>query len=254
MKKKMNIIMKQLIKTVRTGRKRYKPNKNKVHLKQYSHVVKTPIIQFEQPTYTNQNLKFNIYDLIFSNTVFQQIVENYSQFRLKKITFFAIPCLVDGHDPSPIWIYLDADGNNTQFNYANMPETQGSKLLPNKRFSMTSFSSTGRQNDFHYWYDSNQYPDANTLAIRLHCANGPKPDPDWQFQLGFVMEFRGFKAKDTNTRLVQGEQVVKLTSESQIEKEKGSNFQIENKNQIDKDNKEEDDSDECWNHIDSDVE
>jgi hypothetical protein len=212
-----------------TGRK-FKRKTNKKHLKEYSFTVKTPIINFEQPDYTQQNLRFLIYDLIYSNVVFQQLIKQYNQFKLDKVSFFAIPCLVDGHDPAPIWIYLDQDGNNTEFNYANMPELQGSKLLPNKRFSITSYSSSGRQNDFHYWYDS-QSAESTTLAIRLHCVTEPKPDPDWRFQVGFVMKFRGFKAEDTNnTKLVEDEIVtltknIKLITESHIENKEQANIE-----------------------------
>jgi hypothetical protein len=236
---KIKKIKKQLFKAIRTRRKRYNTNKHQV----YAYTVRTPIINYEQPDYTQQNLRFSIYDLLYSNVVFQQLIKQYNQFKLDKVTFFSIPCLVDGHDPSPIWIYLDQDGNNTQFNYANMPELQGSKLLPNKRFSMTSYSSTGRQNDFHYWYDS-QSAESNTLAIRLHCANDPTPDPAWRFQLGFVLKFRGFKAQDDNNKMTKDEVVkltknTKLVSESHIEKEgEGPEKEID----------EEDD----WNHNDSD--
>lgn len=161
----------------------------------------------------------------------------------RKVTFFAIPRQIGGTDPSPCWIYLDMN-NALQFNYANMTELQGSKRLPVKHLSMTTYSSTGRQNDFKYWYDISEQP--STICIRLVSEANPSQQKFWQFQIGFVILFRGFTVQIQEQKF--NNNIVKLTrSESQIENgEVSTQVQIEPENQIDED--------EIWNHNDSDWE
>lgn len=113
----------------------------------------------------------------------------YTQYKLDRVTFVAIPRQIGGTDPSPAWIYLDVGGMYDQFNYSAIQELQGSRRLPVKNKSFTRYSNTGRQDDFHYWYDITARGD---VYIKLHCESIPTDQKFWQFQLEYTVHFRGF--------------------------------------------------------------
>jgi hypothetical protein len=140
--------------------------------------------------------------------------KEYSQFKLQKVTFFSIPRSIGGTDPSPCWIYLDTNGDSQVFNYSHMPELQGSKRLPVKHLGITSYSSTGRQNDFKYWYDMTTTDlESKDLSIRLTSEAEPNSSKFWQFQIGYVVYFRGLIVPYPNNKVSQ-DQKIKIISES----------------------------------------
>lgn len=210
--KNKNMILKQLIKTIRTRSKRY--NNNKVP-RTYKYLIKSPLINYTTPDYTEQNLKFTL-NLILQNTqVFNQLSQQYLQYRLKKVIFYAIPRVVNAIDPSPVWIYLDTNAENTSFNYVAIPQLQGSRSLPIKHVSLTTFRSTGRQVDFNYWHDIDDID--YDLAIRLRSEQEPNDRRYWQFQIGYQLEFRRMVMpiiNNNNKNNVQKEQEVKIESDS----------------------------------------
>jgi hypothetical protein len=222
----------------RRNKRKFKRNK---HHKIYSYKIRTAIVSYVTPDYTEQNLKFDIYQLLRNTDVFQTIQHQYLQYRLQKVTFAAIPRVVEGTDPSPIWIYLDTNADNN-FNYSAMPELQGSKSLPVKHFSLTSYSSTGRQNDFHYWYDVQI--SAGDLAIRLHSEATPSAKTFWQFQIEFNVDFRGFIVQTSNTKTLVKEITTIKRSELQPLGE------VDHQEGEEEDQKEEQSLD--WNDISSD--
>lgn len=147
-------------------------------------------INYNTPTYTERNLRFNIYELLQQTSVWAKISPLYGQFRLMKIVFNATPRLVSGTDPSPVWIYLDTQDNSLTFNYETLPNLQGARKLPVKHFSLTTFSSSGRQNDFKYWYDMIDSPYQNSMSIRLRSLTLPDEHIHWSFQILFYVQFR----------------------------------------------------------------
>jgi hypothetical protein len=240
--------------TNKLKRKKFK-NKNKRNNRrnnvrrhqEYTYKIRTPIISYVSPDYTQRNLKFDIFDLLQSNPVFDKVLHMYNQYKLTKVIFAATPRIQQAHDPAPIWIYLDTEGYDTEFNYTGLPELQGSRSLPVKHFSLTSYSTSGRQKDFNYWEDFTEMKDG--LAIRLHCAEAPTADATWQFQIQFNITVRGMKLPSTNNKKLIGEEnkdeKVKITNrlESPLGNEQG--LQKEDK-------KEEENEDEIWEHQDSD--
>jgi hypothetical protein len=172
-------------------KRRYNKGKNRKSFKTYNYRIRTALVNYITPTYTEQNLNFQIYYLLRSTEVFQHLAKGYQQFKLDRVTFIGIPRVVNGTDPSPLWIYLDTSGEDT-FNYSVMPELQGSKSIPVKHKSYTKFSNTGRQNDFHYWYDVNGSNTINgDVSIRVHSESIPNSSRFWQFQIEFSVKFRG---------------------------------------------------------------
>jgi predicted RNA-binding protein Jag len=167
----------------------------------YNFTIRTAIVNYITPEYTEKNLSFDIYELLESTQVFLKLREIYLQFKLKKVMFAATPRVVGGTDPSPAWIYLDTAANNI-IHYSSLQELQGSRALPVKRFSVTSYTKSGRQNDFNYWYDTQQLPNID-LAIRLHCETPPDEHRHWQFQIGFQVDFRGLVIQTINTKVRQ---------------------------------------------------
>jgi len=223
-------------KNLRTKNKSFIYKRHKI----YEYVIKSPIVNYVTPEYELTNLKFDVYAILTSTQVFTALAKNYLQYNLKRVTFMAIPRSVDGTDPAPIWIYLDINGQTSNFNYADMPELQGSKLLPVKRYSMTSYRSTGRQNDFHYWYDMSEYN--STLAIRLHSAALPNEKKFWQFQIGFVVQFRGFTVEVSNNK-----KILEINKQTDIKF-----ISSESKKFLDEPDLTEEEEKELWEHEDSD--
>jgi len=222
-------------------------NTTKRH-KIYRFVIRTAIVNYVTPDYTERNLKFDIYDLLRSTQVFQVLSGNYLQYKLDKVMFAATPRQVDGTDPAPVWIYLDSSSNN-MINYGALQELQGSKPLPVKHFSITSYSTTGRQNDFHYWYDAQT--EASDLAIRLHSEATPTTTKYWQFQLGFKVAFRGFTIPPTNGLKVKEIKEIKQTESPQSDMQ--GNIQ-ENDKLKGQGEEEEEEEELDWNTVDSDME
>jgi len=172
-----------------------KRRRNQKTFKIYQYKIKTAIVSYVTPTYTEKNLKFVLYDLLTSTQSFQQLSPQYQQYKLERCTFIGMPRVVQGTDPAPVWIYLDTFQND-QFNYSAMEELQGARRLPVKRTSRTTFSNSGRQNDFHYWYDIwTGGADIGDMALRLHSEATPTLDKFWQFQIEFDVKFRGFTVK-----------------------------------------------------------
>jgi hypothetical protein len=166
-----------------------------------------------------------VYEILSETQVFQALRNYYLQFRLKKVMFAATPRVVDGTDPAPVWIYLDTAANN-MIHYASLQELQGSRPLPVKHFSITSFSSSGRQDDFNYWYDTQQYPQMN-VSIRLHSEATPTLVKFWQFQLGYQIEFRGLVIQTINNKIS-----VKQISETPPKQESGSTQEEDKKQEF----------------------
>jgi hypothetical protein len=174
--------------------------------------------------------------------------KEYSQFKLQKVTFFSIPRSIGGTDPSPCWIYLDTNGDAQAFNYAHMPELQGSKRLPVKHLGITSYSSTGRQNDFKYWYDIKTIDwESLDLTIRLTSEAEPNTSKFWQFQIGYIVYFRGLIVPIPQTKVSQ-DQKIKIITESP--KEKGE-VKAEGLEALGASPEQQDDEDD-WEHQDSD--
>lgn len=243
----------QFKRSTRTRGKRY----TSTH-KIYKYTMRTPIISYVSPTYTQQNLKIEVFDLLQGNPVFDKLFKMYNQYKLRKIVFAATPRIQQARDPAPVWIYLDTEGHDTEFNYTALPELQGSRSLPVKHFSLTTYRTSGRQKDFNYWEDFSEMKDG--LAIRLHCAELPTGDPQWQFQLQFYISVRGMKLQSSNTK----EQEEKITAkkleslpkvEQELPKEKEEKT---DKKKIKKEKKVKkkvgEDDDKVWDEQDSDWE
>jgi hypothetical protein len=218
-------------------KRKSKNNDNKKRQKIYTYNIRTAIVNYVTPDYTEKNLKFPIYDMLRDTQVFKVLEKQYLQYKLDKVTFAATPRQVNGTDPAPVWIYLDTNGIN-QIQYAALQELQGSRPLPVKHFSLTSFSSSGRQNDFHYWYDVQI--EGSDVAIRLHSEAIPNTTKFWQFQIGFKVKFRGFAVTQEQNRNLKVQEV-KIKSESSREEKQGLIQENEN-------------SDEDWNQVDSEME
>jgi hypothetical protein len=246
--KNKNKNKKQLYRSTRTRRKRYNTKRFKV----YQFKIRTALIKYVTPEYTEKNLKFIINRLIRDTEVFQQLTKQFQQFKLDKVTFLAIPRQIGGTDPAPVWIYLDTNDNvDAQFNYASLQELQGSRRLPVKHLSLTSYSSTGRQNDFHYWYDMTEATFVNGLAIRLHSEATPSDQKFWEFQLEFDLKFRGYivpvaqesraeqvvNSKSTSTKVVEEQAPIENNKDDQKEEETKRN--------------EEEEEEKIWHDVDS---
>jgi hypothetical protein len=207
-------------KRVPTYRNKFKTSGRTRH-KTYSYKIRTAIVNYITPDYTEKNLKFDLYDLLRETDIYKSLARQYLQYKLDKVTFAATPRSINGTDPAPIWIYFDTSGNNV-FNYSAMPELQGSKLLPVKHFSLTSYSSSGRQNDFHYWYD--EQTEASDMAIRLHSEDTPTSSRYWQFQLEFSVKFRALTVPPSNDKFTEVKNIIRSGDQKVVEQ--GANQEI----------------------------
>lgn len=158
--------------------------------KVYRFTLKTPLVSYATPTYTEQNLVIDVWDSIIENSVFGKLGPLFSQVKLNRLAFKAIPRSLAGNQPKPIWIYLDTNGQGT-FNYVSLPQLQGSKMLPVQRNSYTVYTSTGRQTDFHYWRDMNNLQTPIGLKLRIRSEAEPTNQVYWSFQISFNLSFRG---------------------------------------------------------------
>jgi hypothetical protein len=158
--------------------------------KVYRFTLKTPLVSYATPTYTEQNLVVDVWESIVENSVFNKLGPLFSQVKLNRLALKAIPRSLAGNQPKPIWIYLDTNGAPT-FNYINMPQLQGSKMLPVQRNSYTVYTSTGRQTDFHYWRDTNNLQTPIGLKLRIRSEAEPTNQVYWSFQISFNLSFRG---------------------------------------------------------------
>lgn len=206
------------------GRKKFNQNKANKRFKVYHYVIRTAIVNYITPDYTEQNLNFQVGRLLLSNNTYSLLAKQYQQYRLDKVTFVAIPRQVGGTDPSPIWIYLDTEGLTDGFNYNAIQEIQGSRQLPVKYKSFTHFSQSGRQDDFHYWYDTDQRAD---FSIRLHSEAPPNNSKFWQFQIEYSVSFRGFivpEEEEGESKAIKVQQIGELkrlgegTKEEKVDK------------------------------------
>lgn len=184
----------------------------------------TPLIDYVTPTYTEKNLSFDIHYILLGIDTFVKLRALYTQYKIDKIVFNAIPRIVNGTDPGPAWIYLDRAGRNN-FNYAEMPTLQGSKALPVKHFSLTTYSSTGMQKDFHYWYDvDTEEFEEHGLQLRFRSAIVPDQHIHWSFQILYYVKFRGLYTPVSNSKdqKVDIKQIKEQDTQSSIPLEPGS--------------------------------
>jgi hypothetical protein len=80
-----------------------------------------------------------------------------------------------------------------------MEMLQGSRMLPIKHFSLTSYSSSGNQTDFKYWHDIDRLQNPIGLSLRLHSSVAPSDKRYWSFQIMFYIRLRGFILPVVNT-------------------------------------------------------
>lgn len=95
----------------------------------------------------------NISNLIADDVRFDLFQALFQQWKLNSITIQASPLLNQGNSPPPLYCYLSYRGTDTGVT-ADTVQTTGRRLSSSLRGSTLSFSSTGRQNDFHYWFDT----------------------------------------------------------------------------------------------------
>jgi hypothetical protein len=155
--------------------------------KNYSFYFKTGLIPFATPDYTQQNLKFNLLALLNECEMFNKLKEIYQSYKIRFVTFKAMPRYVNGTAPKPCYIYLDTQ-DLLNFNYTAIPTLQRSKILSTKRNQTIKLKSQGRQDDFNYWFDTTDGPNA---SIRLRSEAEPTNQVYWMFQIGFAIVMRG---------------------------------------------------------------
>lgn len=183
--------------------------------KVYRFTLKTPLVSYATPTYTEKNLVVDVWDTILENSVFSKLGPLFSQVKLNRLAFRSMPRTLGGNDPKPIWIYLDTNGATT-FNYTDMPQLQGSRTIPVKRNSYTVYTSTGRQTDFHYWRDMNNLQTPVGLKLRIRSEAEPSNQVFWAFQLIFNLSFRGMVlpvSESLKMQQVADDQKLKFTNE-----------------------------------------
>lgn len=95
----------------------------------------------------------NISELIANDVRFDLFQALFQQWKLNSITIQANPLLSQGNSPPPLYCYLSYRGTDTGVT-ADTVQTTGRKISSSLKGSTLSFSSTGRQNDFHYWFDT----------------------------------------------------------------------------------------------------
>jgi hypothetical protein len=137
--------------------------------------------------------------------------------KLNKLAFKSIPRTLGGNQPKPIWIYLDTNGAET-FNYQNLPEYQGSKMLPINKNTMTFYKTTGRQTDFHYWRDLKDIQTPVGLKLRIRSEAEPTNQVYWSFQVFYSLSFRGMVLPVTESlklkQVAEGENKIKISMEN----------------------------------------
>jgi hypothetical protein len=172
----------------------------------YEFTIKTDLIDYSTPSYTEKNLHFEVPILLTANDVFNELIEEFMQFKLESVGLIAYPRSVNGTDPSNIWIFLDMQ-NESSFNYSAMPLLQGSRKISVKTPSTTYYRLSGRQTDFGMWKDTRSVTSYdNNLSIRLHSATYPDEHKHWTFQLVYILKFRGFRLpQNTLNKVIDGD-------------------------------------------------
>jgi hypothetical protein len=176
--------------------------------KSYSFAILSDLVDYDTSTYTEQNLNFNLQNLLLNNTTFQTIMKSFQSYKITSVNFRGIPRTVGGTQPKPVYIFLDVT-NNLNFSYTQLPRLQGSKCLSGCRVQTFNFKSSGRQDDFSYWFDSTEGPHA---SIRLRSIAAPNASTFWQFQLKFYIKCRGMRIELEEQKQVEPENVVQLNN------------------------------------------
>jgi hypothetical protein len=184
----------------------FKKNSRRVKkvYKNYNFIVKTDLISYCTPDYTERNLKFDLESLLQSNTTFQTLKKMYINYKIKCVNFKAVPRVINGTQPQPCFIYLDTN-NGYNFNYTALPRLQATKMLTGKRSQTFKFKARGRQDDFGYWFSANDGP---TASIRLRSQAAPDTNIFWQFQLIYFITMRGMIQEEQQQKNNEGEDVV----------------------------------------------
>jgi hypothetical protein len=169
-------------------------------------VIKTDLISYSTPDYTERNLKFDLESLIQTNSTFQTLKKLYLNYKIKSVNFKAIPRVINGTQPQPCYIYLDTQ-NGYNFDYTALPRLQSSKLLTGKRSQTFKFKPRGRQDDFGYWFSSAF--DGPTASIRLRSQAVPDSNIYWQFQITYFITMRGMVQENEQSKKInEGENVI----------------------------------------------
>jgi hypothetical protein len=184
--------------------------RSKRQFRTYSFAIVTDYIDYSSTQFDSQNLKFDLLNLLTTNDVFIKLMEMYQQYKITSINFKAIPRTVNGTQPKPCIIFLDTQ-NSLQFNYTGLERLQGAKHLSGKRTQTINFKTTGRQDDFSYWFDPLDGPNC---SIRLRSLAEPSTSVFWQFQLKFYIKVRGMRLviqnDNQNEKIVKNKQQVDL--------------------------------------------
>jgi hypothetical protein len=104
--------------------------------------------------YSTANISVEIFEMLRNNTFFQAYSNLYQYYNVKFVKLFATPNFKEGSAP-PIG-YVMLQGNDVLgIQYSDIPKLPQAKKIYSGATSIYSFSRTGRQEDFNYWYNTN---------------------------------------------------------------------------------------------------
>jgi hypothetical protein len=103
--------------------------------------------------YSTQNISVEIFEMLRNNTFFQAYSKLYQYYNVKFVKLFTTPNFKEGSAP-PIG-YVMLQGNDQRgIQYSDIPKMPQAKKIYSGATSIYSFSRTGRQEDFNYWYNT----------------------------------------------------------------------------------------------------
>jgi len=117
----------------------------------------TNIIVLQGPSYTQQNLRLSLSDLLYENPMFLQKKQEYQYFKLVRVMLKFTPVIKSGSNPpSGFLVFLGNEDLGT-INYTDLPYLSYKRMINPYKVSRFVFTRPGRQPDFNYWYNTTNF-------------------------------------------------------------------------------------------------
>jgi hypothetical protein len=162
-------------------------------------------------TYTEQNLTFNVHDILTGNEVFQAFQKLYQYFKIANIRLDFHPVRRDTDPPTGYIVFCG--NSDLQLQYSQIPNLPYAKHVSSKHSTSYLFSRPGRQQDFNYWYDTNTYGENQTAYFRMRI------DSRFENVTGYYIVLMSFDIRfdkpviQQHNRIKEAEQVISVSKQ-----------------------------------------
>jgi hypothetical protein len=125
----------------------------------------TTTFELSSQGYTEQNVQFNYVDALVNNELFQRLSQLYQFYKLSFVETIITPIVYQGTNPPIGYIYFQ--GNESNIQYAQIPNLPGSKKLSPYKVTYFKFTRPGRNSDFNFWYDTRESEPLQQMQAKL---------------------------------------------------------------------------------------